>query len=386
MKKVGLLTLLLSTALVSACGHSPLVGGAGMPYGNSPYLSGPTPVGSYNSASAGSSFTGSYGDPSFASDPSYGSAPTDTSGYDSYLPPGTAPSDVLPSALPSASPTPVDRAPDPIPAAQFSQASVSDELHLLTYNVWGLPGPLTESRSERFERLGATFNSYDVVTLQETFSDEIEVLKQSSGFAHHARHDNGNLLRLGSGLYTLSKYPILHTDYQAFDKCTMADCLARKGVLLTRIDHPKIGPIDIYTTHYQAEDGPVPARLRIQTDTPALQALIERNSSTYPVLLTGDFNFTPDSPEYAHFMAQLPVRDLWREKHPGDPGYTAAPENPYKSPAEIAKRLDYIFALTRPGVTITPLEVSVTHREPVDGFVLSDHYGVAAHLRIQGQR
>ena len=135
-----------------------------------------------------------------------------------------------PSARPSGKPKPIDKAADPIPAAQFD--SISDELSVLTYNVWGLPGLLGTDRKARFERLGATLNAYDVVTLQETFSDDIELIKASAGFPYPYRHDNSTLLKGGSGLYTLSKYPILTTGYQAFGHCSGLDCLVRKGVLM----------------------------------------------------------------------------------------------------------------------------------------------------------
>ncbi len=280
---------------------------------------------------------------------------------------------------PNATPLP-DRAAAPIPPAQFD--AVSDDVKVLSYNVWGLPA-LSKDRKQRFERLGATLNAYDIVTLQETFSDDIEILKETSGFAHHARMDNGGLLRLGSGLYTLSRFPIIKTDFMAFNKCTVADCLARKGVMMARIDHPTIGPIDVYTTHFQAENKPVSQRIRLEEDNRVLQEILHKNRSAYPVIITGDFNAPSDSPEYADLFARLPLYDIFHEVHPDLPGYTSAPENPYKDEDKTPKRIDYIFTLQKPGILITPLTAAVAYQEPVDGFVLSDHYGVSATLRIQ---
>lgn len=404
---MGSIKAILFTACLTltACGHSAL-SPAISPYlqETGPYQA-PYNTGAY--AAGNNSFYSNSNDAGFSS-AGYDQTNADTSqanSYDSYSQsaPGTPTSDTqfafdkdnsfnspfadspgdasatTNTPRPNATPLP-DRAAAPIPSSQFD--AVTDELKILTYNVWGLPGPLTKDRKARFERLGATLNAYDIVTLQETFSDDIEILKQSSGFAHHARMDNGGLLRLGSGLYTLSRFPIIKTDFMAFKKCTVADCLARKGVMMARIDHPTIGPIDVYTTHFQAENLPVAQQIRLEEGNRVLQELLHKNRSNYPVIITGDFNASADSPEYADLFARLPLYDIFHEVHPDQAGYTSAAGNPYKGADKKSARIDYIFALQKPGIKITPLEAAVTHQQPVDGFMLSDHYGVSATLRI----
>jgi len=429
------LILTLGTCLLTACGYA-MPPGAG-PYGGSPYLSSPylqAPAGAYQAGynsgyapgafagsntfaagyggtddaaayGSGAGYAGAYDGTGYAADSgAYSAYPADSgtgfasagAGFASEpgpdmaaYPPqqaayGAASTDagqgneIFP--VPAFSALPAAPAPTPLPA--LSQAEVNSELSVLTYNVWGLPGPLGTDRKARFERLGPTLNAYDVVTLQETFSDEIEVLKHSTGFAHHVRHNNGSFPRIGSGLYTLSKYPVIHTDYQAFGRCTAADCMARKGVLLTRIQHPKIGMVDIYTTHYQAEGTPAAQKIRLEDNNQVFNELIQRNHSPYPVILTGDFNFTPDQLAYRALVERLGLVDLYPTLHPGDPGYTIHPNNPYKA-GGTAKRLDYIFYLPKPGIQFTPLEAQVLYQEPVDGYVLSDHYGVSARFKLE---
>lgn len=383
------------TALIalgtSACGHSPLAAGMS-PYGQNPYQqNSPYAQNGQNTAYGAQNAYGqdTSGGFAFASEGAYPSAapsldpngyPTDSgygdSGYgDAY---GAAPSA---SPTPKASASPVDRAPDPIPAAVFS--GVSDELNVLSYNVWGLPGLLGTKRKERFERLGATLNAYDVVALQEAFSDDIEALKQSSGFPHHFRLDNGTLLKTNSGLYILSKYPITKTASTTFNHCTGANCLANKGVLMVRVEHPKIGPVDVYTTQFQDDDSAKAKTIRTTENNRVLQEFILRNSSSYPVIIAGDFNSVPDQAEYADLMKRMPLTDVYSRLNPKDPGYTLTPDNPMTGGEGTPKRVDYIFALQKTGVEITPLESKVTHQQPVDGVVLSDHYGVSAKLRIK---
>lgn len=391
--------LFLAALIVSGCGYGmPAIGqpqNAYSPYLSSPqtfrqnpYLGDPGLVqGGYGgqfAAETSNNAYDSYGNNSYGSNEGYGySSLSDAGGY---LPETEYPvleqelSDSV-SQTPSETLAP-DLAPDPIPASAFSV--VSDDLNILTLNVWGLPGPLVEDRKERFERLGAQLNAYDIVTLQETFSDDIEILKQTTGFAYHSRHNNSSFYRLGSGLYTLSKYPIIKTDSMTFGRCTVADCLARKGVYMTRIDHPKIGPIDVYTTHYQAEDKPTSEKIRIEEDNAVLQEIMARNHSEYPVIVTGDFNFLPDQLEYKDLLAKLPLIDTFRAFNPNEAGYTSHPDNPYKTDKS-PERLDYIFYLPKTGIQYDILDVSVTLNSPVDGYTLSDHYGVKAHFRIQTQ-
>lgn len=279
---------------------------------------------------------------------------------------------------PVATPQPMATA-VPIPAQMKDS---SGELKILTLNVWGLPGPLAKDRKARFERLGQTLLEYDIVTLQETFSSDIEVLRQSTRFPYHLRWNNSGL-RLGSGLYVLSKYPILRHDFRQFGNCTVADCLARKGVLFTRIDHPSLGAVDVYTTHYQAENKPVAEKIRIQDNNKVMQEFIAQNNSPYPTIVTGDFNFWPDYPEYQDLNRRLPLIDVWRSVNPNHPGNTSDPSNLYQQGKSQGQRLDYIFVLKQNTYQTTLLNAQLTHNQPVEGYFLSDHFGVSAHLKFE---
>ncbi len=43
----------------------------------------------------------------------------------------------------------------------------------------------------------------------------------------------------------------------------LQNCLAHKGILFTRIQHPKLGPIDVYNTHFQSRPHADARALRI---------------------------------------------------------------------------------------------------------------------------
>jgi endonuclease/exonuclease/phosphatase family metal-dependent hydrolase len=386
IKKLISTTLL---ALLSACGQSPPAAGAFYnPMGvsapqNMDYAMLSQPGNAYNN-SYDNSFNSSYG-PASGAYPIPETAPTFNSNDRFASTPPTAWPSAAPSALPAVAPkaTPPSAAPTtapvPIPA-QLKDAT--GELKILSYNVWGLPSLLGTDRKARFARLGQTLAGYDVVTLQETFSDDIDVLRQSTRYPYHLRWNNRGL-RQGSGLYVLSRYPILRNEFKAFGNCTQADCLANKGVLFTRIDHPELGAIDIYTTHYQAEQNATAERIRIEEDNKVMQEFIAQNNSPYPTILTGDFNMQPDFPEYQDLTRRLPLTDVWRALRPTEPGHTSDPTNLYKKSDAQGKRIDYIFVLNQNTYKTTPLATEVTHNKPVEGYFLSDHFGVSAHLKFE---
>jgi endonuclease/exonuclease/phosphatase family metal-dependent hydrolase len=400
IKKLVLLSIL---GLLAACGQSPMMTSPYYsqqgqdPYGNAYATAGdPNQPGSaygavdpnagYGFASTGTD-PNAYGasqnyDPNAYADPnaynSNSALPPDVAaGNAAYaVPPATNPAQApIKAAQPNPEPTPV-----PIPA-QLKDSTA--ELKVLTYNVWGLPSLLGTDRKARFERLGQTLNDYDIVTLQETFSNDIEVLRKSTRFPYHLRWNNTGL-RMGSGLYVLSKYPIIRNEFRQFGNCTVADCLARKGVLFTRIDHPTMGAIDVYTTHYQAEDKAVAQKVRIEEDNKVLQEFISQNNSPYPTIITGDFNSVPDFPEYNDLNRRLPnLLDAWRDAHPTEPGYTSDPSNLYKAGKDQGTRLDYIFVLKQNTYKTTIQEAKLTHNKPVEGYFLSDHFGVSAQIKFE---
>lgn len=378
----------LSTVGVSGCGHSPLAPGMS-PYGQTAYnqqnaYAQNNAYGQYQNVDPNAQANGGF---SFASENGVYPSADPNAGYDSYAgdtyTDGSSAYGPTPTTTPTPKPSasPVDKAPAPIPAQVFS--GVSDDLSVLSYNVWGLPSLLGTKRKERFERLGATLNAYDVVALQEAYSDDIEILKQSSGFPHHFRLDNGSLLKTNSGLYILSKYPISKTASTTFNSCAGANCLANKGILMVQVEHPKIGPVDVYTTHYQEDDTAKAKQIRINENNRVLQEFILRNASKHPVIITGDFSSIPEQTEYADLMKRMPLTDIFSKLNPDNPGYTLTPDNPMTGGEGTPKRIDYIFALQKTGVEVTPLESKITHQQPVDGVVLSDHYGVSAKLRIK---
>lgn len=271
-------------------------------------------------------------------------------------------------------------------ASQLSDAGVveapvaSASLKLLTFNTFGKPGLLGKDEKRRMRLIGPAISGYDVVGLQETFTRHSATMGKLSGFAHQQWFDNGSLLKLGSGLYTVSRYRILESDFARFEKAKTWDWFANKGVAFTRLDVPGVGPVDVYNTHYQAVAKYGEIR---EHDNSVLEALVNRHDAGHPTFLMGDFNMKPDSPEFNDLMRRLSPRDGFREANPDEPGYTSEPGNLYKKDDGAPKRIDYIFALPNANWDIRFDRAAVAMRELVDGVQLSDHWGVEAQVTIR---
>jgi endonuclease/exonuclease/phosphatase family metal-dependent hydrolase len=269
-------------------------------------------------------------------------------------------------------------------ATEAADATVASgvTLDLATLNTWGKPGILGKDQKNRFARIAVAVKPFGIVTMQETFTGYTDAMAKASGFPYVKRTDNGSFLHLNAGLLTLSRYRILETDFGKFQQATDFDRFANKGVLFTRLDVPGLGPVDLYNTHYQSVQSDKAAKIRLH-DNAVLEALVKKHSAGYPAFVMGDFNMKPDSPEYTDLKARLKFRDTHLEVNPTDPGYTAMPENPYRKDDSHPKRIDFVFVLPVAGHTVTPTLCEVTFKEPVDGKVLSDHYGLHARFTVR---
>lgn len=299
---------------------------------------------------------------------------------------GAASTAVLPTAavraIAPAQAAAIPAAPTDTRGFATTDTATGTTIDIATLNTWGKPGILGKDQKNRFERIGASIQPFGIVTMQEAFTGYAGTMAKASGFPYIQRTDNGSFLHLNAGLLTLSRYAILETDFAKFKEATDFDRFANKGVLFTRLDVPGFGAIDLYTTHYQSVQSDKAAKIRLH-DNSVLEALVKKHSAGHPTFITGDFNMKPDSPEYADLKARLNFRDTHLEVNPNDPGYTAMPDNPYRADDSKPKRIDYVFVLPVSGHTVTPTLCEVIFKEPVNGKVLSDHYGLHARFTLR---
>lgn len=305
---------------------------------------------------------------------------------------------------PSAEPLQVTRV--PLPSSTPSEPTAKPlEIDVLSLNTFALPAPLGKNIAARSERIGQSLQGYEIVGLQETFSKDSRYLAlgaESAGI-HVNAYAPGERRLLNSGLTTLSSYEVVETDFKAFRYASHADALAQKGVSFTRIRLPEGQTLDVYNTHFQAMSDKADAfheklGLKIMGllfagyemprdtirahDAEVLKAFVDSKDAGHPVIITGDFNTQESDALYEVLKASLGVKDSFRELNPEDPGYTSdGKTNPYKSNPDKRKRVDYIFYRDGQDLSLKPVQAKVVFDQPIDGLVVSDHYGV--HTRFE---
>jgi endonuclease/exonuclease/phosphatase family metal-dependent hydrolase len=167
---------------------------------------------------------------------------------------------------------------------------------------------------------------------------------------HQAEHPEGTF---DEGIAMLTALPIdqhysVDLPYENFPrKATVMDVRLGGGTLLRLIN-----------THldFGAENDDV----RAEAATRLVQEIDE-----HPVILTGDFNATPDSAAYQ--TLEDAFDDAWTTANPGDEGLTMPSDGP-------TRRIDYVFTT---GLTVESSELV----DQTDGELhLSDHLGVRTTL------
>lgn len=263
------------------------------------------------------------------------------------------------------------------PAAQAAGLPFS----VLTYNTWGKPGFLGTDLKRRFGLIGPAVGGRDVVALQETFTSRANELEDTAGYPTFVRQTQGGFLKTNAGLTILAAHPQLATDFVPFEQAAAGDWFARKGVLYVRLNVAGVGPVDVYDTHFQAKAGEKYEAIRLH-DVEVLVAFVKQHAAGNPTFIMGDLNADPDSAPITALKAALPVRDAYAAVHPGQPGYTAGPENPHRKAGSAGKRIDYAFLLDGDRHTIRADRAEVVLTQAIGGTVLSDHYALRADCTL----
>lgn len=211
----------------------------------------------------------------------------------------------------------------------------SARLSVLTYNVAGLPWPISSGRRQALHAIAQEIalmveqgQGPDVILIQEGFVSETSAIGRQAGFIEHvagpsAQHRNAQRFDLsnpitaslsqalprrwwkgegvgplvGSGLHVFSRYPIAGVRRMSFgDACAGYDCLANKGALSVRILVPGMpDPLELMTTHLNSTNSAGVGKA--ETDAAHLRQVKyltqfwqDRPDSQVPIIIGGDFN------------------------------------------------------------------------------------------------
>jgi endonuclease/exonuclease/phosphatase family metal-dependent hydrolase len=132
-----------------------------------------------------------------------------------------------------------------------------------------------------------------------------------------------------------------------------------RKLIMGRIITPN-GVVVMATTHLEHQDSTV----RVNQINSALNALNTFGTSTDSIVLTGDFNESPDGQVHS-IMVDGGFSDMWETLHSGIDGFTFPASNP-------SIRIDYIWLNQKN----TPLFIQRILDIPIAGVTGSDHLGV----------
>ncbi len=267
-------------------------------------------------------------------------------------------------------------------------------LSVLTWNVWR-PPLLGRDNYLRGERLVETIKDADpdVVLLQEVFKagDRRRLLEKLDGYhkpanTYHERSLCGLKFNATGGLATLSRYPILDSQFSLFSDNGkgIAEWFSQKGYAKTVIDTPE-GAVRVVDQHICSMSYNETIRLqqlRQMLNDPDI------TSEEMPVILAGDFNFDIASGNGASGPQEFRVlkeagfddglegcRDSMR---------TFCQENRYTKADDMKDlggnaMLDGIFYRAGGNRTVRTIRSGLVGEHPE----VSDHFGVQSVLEIK---
>jgi endonuclease/exonuclease/phosphatase family metal-dependent hydrolase len=270
-----------------------------------------------------------------------------------------------------------------------TEAPISVEFELMTYNVAGLPTGLSKSEPAiNTPIIGPRLNDYDIVLVQESWLTAEGASEELRNFheilldlADHEYESVPVPQPLGSdprrpsalasdGLNRFSVYPFEPVEHIAWTTCGLAsaDCFALKGFSVATVTFADGVEAEVYNLHMDAgrEDFAVRAE-----NVAELIADIETRAAGKAVIVAGDFNLhldrDPDAAQFAEVLAATGLTDVCTELGCDEPNL-----------------IDRV--LYRPGdiVTIAPLEWrndgAAFTRD--DGEPLSDHDPIVVRFEI----
>lgn len=265
-------------------------------------------------------------------------------------------------------------------------------MRVATWNIWWRHGDWRSRQGPILETLREL--DADIVALQEVClrdPDQVSWLVGAFPDHHVVASPGGADDRFTVVNAIVSRWPIVDSDATFLD---VGELPPHRTALRARVDAP-VGPVEVWTTHLSHGFDQSALRQRQLAQVSAEIASRRTDPATgFPPLLLGDLNAVPDSDEIRRltgrseaYAPRFVMTDVWSQAGDG-PGVTYSEANPYvDDSAWPERRLDYVFVgWPRPRPLGNPVSAWLFGREPVDGVVGSDHWGVAADLRLAGDQ
>jgi len=258
-------------------------------------------------------------------------------------------------------------------AAPTGPLTKDTTLKIVTFNIHDLYVASTH-RPERMRAIAQVLCELDpdIAGLQESFiqKDRAILLEglRDSRLTYHHYYPSG---LVGSGLLTLSAFPIAETFFARYEaagdwyKVYEGDWWAGKGGALARLELPGgAGHIDFYNTHAQAGYGNPYYDVVREAQMAQLADFINRSATgAAPAFLVGDMNCRPGAKDYQTAIEHANLVRLMSKK----------------------SSIDHIFGVRNDRYAFDVVDtVPISRRIPVPGGEsgLSDHTGYMSTIRV----
>lgn len=285
-------------------------------------------------------------------------------------------------------------------SSYFSSRSLADqlpnnELCIQSFNAYG-PAYAPDLK-RRTEAVGDYIQSSPchVIQLQEVWTEPhhewlISEIQRSLPFLSAVWFDHFQNPNLGSsGLSMFTSEIITEQHFEAFHINSdglldnireMLGVIKGIGSSVITVRSNQDSRINMLNVHLH----PSSQRVRVAQIT----QLIERVetiliSSSDPLIITGDFNFTPNSVEYSLLKHVLKLSDTYLEangQYPKD-ACTYCKSNPHHWPG-VTGVIDYIWSMSLPKIRLT-VKKSSFNLHGLKGVVPSDHLGIRTYFMIE---
>lgn len=259
------------------------------------------------------------------------------------------------------------------------------ELKIMTFNIrYATPNDGINKWAHRKENVAALISYYHphIFGIQEALLSQIQYLGKTlpqynwvgsgrddgklTGEFSPVFYDTTRFRLMDSGTFWLSEHP--ETPGKSWDAALPRICTWVK--LKDKVSESELF---FYNTHYDHRG----ESARINSSSLIVNRINETGDD-YPVILVGDFNFTPDSEGYSIITSVLQDTHIHSEKdHYGPEGTFSG----FSLNDSIERRIDYIF--------INSTFICTRHRTITDhygGFYASDHLPVIADIYIREKK
>ncbi|MFN8237476.1 MAG: sphingomyelin phosphodiesterase [Chitinophagales bacterium] len=272
-------------------------------------------------------------------------------------------------------------------------ATAGDSLKILSWNIFMVPPVIFRScQQERAVMIGDYIKAQqpDVIILEETFmkkTREIIYTHLKESYPFQSDITKRGLLKSNSGVWILSKFPLLKQDFITYKNKKSGDRFSRKGATFTEINiHGN--PVQIIGTHTQSQEKYRTVReLQFQQLKSALAD--KYFNPAIPQLIIGDLN--ADYYDTTAYYSMLSIFDASPVHYSGEKYSWDGVNNDLANKffEHIQQTLDYIL-LRKEHETSAKINSVEILKPTKDGcfckkafFNLSDHHPIVSTVHLQ---